>query len=94
MVRNVSHDMFFIYDILMGVEGQLMEDPNLYASYIKVEWPQLAGNAKNVLTILGAHSPATLFDVTTNLEREVRLRNTHRPLYMPIITNTMHSMRA
>ncbi|EMR90785.1 hypothetical protein BcDW1_558 [Botrytis cinerea BcDW1] len=63
MVRNVSHDMFFIYNILTGVEGQLMEDPNLYASYIKVEWSQLAENANNVLTILGAHSPATLFTV-------------------------------
>lgn len=169
MVRNVSHDMFFIYNILTGVEGQLMEDPNLYASYIKVEWSQLAENANNVLTILGAHSPATLFtvqgsglkklravsrststgdkkkliasvsssgklgstlatqskqcqdafkqinivlglpwiqdvvgywddtktskatlfDITANLKREVRLRNTHRPLYMPITTNTM-----
>ncbi|KAM0125120.1 hypothetical protein ACHAO1_010755 [Botrytis cinerea] len=63
MVQNVSHDMFFIYNILTGVEGQLMEDPNLYASYIKVEWSQLAENANNVLTILGAHSPATLFTV-------------------------------
>jgi hypothetical protein len=172
MVQKVSHDMLFIYNILTGVEGQLMEDPNLYASFIKVEWSQLAKNANDVLTILGAHSPvtlltvqgsglkklravsrsiltgdkekliasvsssgklgstlatqskqcqdafkqinivlglpwiqdvvgywddaktskATLFDITTNLKREVRLRNTHRPLHIPIVTNTMHSM--
>lgn len=63
MVQKVSYDMLSIYNILTGVEGQLMEDPNLYASFIKVEWSQLAKNANEVLTILVAHSPVTLLTV-------------------------------
>jgi hypothetical protein len=71
MVEKVSHDLFFIYNILTGVEGQLMENPSLYAQFMKVEWQQLANNANDVLTILGAHSPVT----TLSLRKKVVSRS-------------------
>ncbi|GFF42761.1 hypothetical protein IFM51744_05253 [Aspergillus udagawae] len=57
MVHKVSHDLAFVYHILAGVEGQLMENPDLYREFIKIEWDELAKNSNDVLTVIGVHSP-------------------------------------
>jgi hypothetical protein len=63
MVRTVGHDLGLIYNILTGIEGQVMENSYLYSQLMEVEWSVLANNANDVLTILGAHSPATSLTV-------------------------------
>ncbi|GAM91041.1 hypothetical protein ANO11243_090880 [Dothideomycetidae sp. 11243] len=58
MVQQVSKNLFSVYEVLTNVQGQLMEDPNLYKQFISMEWDQLAQNSRNVLAILGVQSPA------------------------------------
>ncbi|KAG8627290.1 hypothetical protein KVT40_004773 [Elsinoe batatas] len=59
MVQTVSKNLFDIYSVLTDVQGQLMEDPNLYRQFITFEWSKLVDDSQNVLTILGAQSPAS-----------------------------------
>ncbi|KAH0172301.1 hypothetical protein KCU67_g1787, partial [Aureobasidium melanogenum] len=58
MVQTVSQDLFSVYSVLTGVEGQLMEDPNLYKQLMSIEWDELVKNSRDTLTILGVQSPA------------------------------------
>lgn len=60
MAQTVSGHLGSIYNILGGVEGQLLEDPILYASLLNMEWISLKKNAQDVMDILSAHSPASL----------------------------------
>ncbi|KAF2224663.1 hypothetical protein BDZ85DRAFT_272766 [Elsinoe ampelina] len=59
MVQTVSKNLFNVYSVLTDVQGQLMEDPNLYRQFITFEWSKLVDDSQNVLTILGAQSPAS-----------------------------------
>ena len=59
MVQDVSGSLGSVYNILSGVEGQLLEDPALYAELLHMEWTNLKRNANEVLSILQVQAPVT-----------------------------------
>lgn len=67
MTRAVSSSLGGVYNILTGVWGQLLEDPQRYAELMRMEWNQVVDNAREVLQILnlGVNSPPV--DLTFSL---------------------------
>ncbi|TFK65407.1 hypothetical protein BDN72DRAFT_880966 [Pluteus cervinus] len=50
--QAISSNLGTVHNLLIGVWGQLYEDPVLYASLIQGEWAQLSQNAQDVFAIL------------------------------------------
>lgn len=75
MCQQVSGDLGKVYNILSGIWGQLLEDPVLYASFIKIEWAQLVDSANEVLSIIGGHAPFMLATVTKPKTRQTRFKS-------------------
>lgn len=54
MVQDVSGKLGSLVDVLVAIEGQIMENPEIYADFMHQEWAELKKNAREVLNILGA----------------------------------------
>ncbi|PMD60179.1 uncharacterized protein K444DRAFT_612799 [Hyaloscypha bicolor E] len=54
MVQDVSGKLGSLVDVLVAIEGQIMENPEIYADFMHQEWAELKKNAQEVLNILGA----------------------------------------
>ncbi|TFK61995.1 hypothetical protein BDN72DRAFT_413015 [Pluteus cervinus] len=64
MVQTISGNLGLIHNTLVGVWGQLLEDPSLYHSFLQQEWAQLVQNATDVLAILNnSKTPVALWAV-------------------------------
>ncbi|THH13227.1 hypothetical protein EW146_g6965 [Bondarzewia mesenterica] len=61
MTETVSKNLGSVYNILSGIWGQLLEDPQLYAELMNMEWAELVGNARDVLQILNGGSSGRAF---------------------------------
>ncbi|TFK60537.1 hypothetical protein BDN72DRAFT_904873 [Pluteus cervinus] len=64
MVQTISGKLGLIHNTLVGVWGQLLEDPSLYHSFLQQEWAQLVQSATDVLAILNnSKTPVALWAV-------------------------------
>ncbi|TFK59924.1 hypothetical protein BDN72DRAFT_883804 [Pluteus cervinus] len=59
MVQTISGNLGSIHNTLVGVWGQLLEDPVMYSGFMQGEWAKLVRNTEDVLAILN-NSSATV----------------------------------